>query len=97
MKHNIIVKFADTVDKAEKEALFPEIKALFEKTLEIEGIHKVTLKPNVVDKSNRYDLDIEMDMEPEALPAYDDCIWHKKWKEEYGPLLQAKTIIDFEN
>ena len=40
---------------------------------------------------------IEMEMEPEALTAYDACEAHKKWKQEYGDLLQKKTIFDSED
>jgi len=96
MKHCIIVKYNESVDEAKKIALIPEIQALFDGTLSIEGIHKVVLKPNVINRPNRYDLVIEIEMEPAALPAYDGCEWHHRWKEEYGALLKSKAIIDLE-
>ena len=40
---------------------------------------------------------IEMEMDPEALTVYDACEAHKKWKQEYGDLLQKKTIFDSED
>ncbi len=94
MKHCIIVKYKENVSAERKESLIPKIQELFDKTKEIKGIRKITLKPNVIDRPNRYDLVIEMDMEESALPVYDDCVWHKEWKEKYGELLSAKTIID---
>ena len=45
---------------------------------------------------NRYDLMIEIDMEPEALDAYDRSVWHHQWKEQYGSLLEKKAIFDHE-
>lgn len=96
MRHCIIVKFKDEVTEERKKVLLPEIKALFDKTKEIEGIHKISLLTNVVKRPNRYDFMIEMEMEEASLPIYDDCIWHKQWKEQYGDLLGAKTIIDLE-
>jgi len=94
MKHCIIVKYNDQVDAARKQSLIPEIRALFENTKQIEGIHAVILRPNVIDRPNRYDLVIEIDMDPAALPVYDACVWHHQWKENYGSLLAAKAIID---
>lgn len=96
MKHCIIVKFNSTLTEEEKAGLMPGIDELFGHTKEIEGIHKVTLRRNVINRPNRYDLVIEIDMEKEALPAYDSSCWHKQWKEEYGSLLESKAIIDLE-
>ena len=39
---------------------------------------------------------IEIDMAKESLELYDNCIWHKLWKEKYGKLLAQKTIFDRE-
>lgn len=94
MKHNILVKYKPEISKEQKAELIPEIKALFEHTTEIPGIHSVTLYPNVVERENRYDLLIEIDMEREALEAYDHSSWHKQWKDQYGGLLEKKAIFD---
>ena len=73
------------------------IPQLFELTLEIPGIHSVKVKPCCVNRPNRYDLMIEMDMDRESLEVYDECEAHKKWKQEYGDLLLKKTIFDSED
>ena len=96
MKHCIIVKFSESVSSAAKQALIPEIRELFENTKATDGIHEVTLRSNVIDRPNRYDLVIEIDMDPEALSAYDACVWHKQRKDGYGHLLSAKAIIDLD-
>ena len=94
MKHDILVKYKPEVTKERKAELIPEIAELFGHTKEIPGIHDVTLYPNVVDRENRYDLMIEIDMEREALEAYDNSVWHRQWKEQYGSLLASKAIFD---
>ena len=94
MKHDILVKYKSEITKEQKAELIPEIKALFEHTTEIPGIHGVTLYPNVVERENRYDLLIEIDMEREALEAYDCSSWHQQWKDQYGVLLEKKAIFD---
>ena len=94
MKHDILVKYNPGITKEQKSELIPEIRELFEHTVEIPGIHAVKLYPNVVERENRYDLLIEIDMDREALETYDNSIWHKKWKEQYGHLLEKKAIFD---
>lgn len=96
MKHCIIIKYNETVSPELKQALIPEIQALFDNTVSIEGIHKVTLKPNVINRANRYDLIIEIEMNPSALPFYDDCEWHHIWKNDYSKYLASKAIIDID-
>ena len=92
MLHHIIAKLNDpAIDRL---ALCREVQALFEETLAIPGVHGVTVKPNVIDRPNRYDLMIVIDMDPEALPLYDACDAHKRWKANYGALLSAKAIFD---
>lgn len=96
MKHNILVKYKPGITKERKAGLIPEIQALFEHTLELPGVHAVRLYPNVVERDNRYDLLIEMDMERDVLEIYDHCEWHRQWKEQYGDLLLQKAIFDYE-
>lgn len=96
MKHHIICKFKDTVSKEELKAMLPDIQALFDHCNEIPGVEKTELIPNVIDRPNRYDLMIRMTMTEDALPVYDQCRWHKEWKQNYGDLLEAKAIFDSE-
>ena len=96
MKHDILIKYKPEISKEHKAELIPEIRALFEHTTEIPGIHGVKLYPNVVERENRYDLLIEIDMEREALEEYDRSVWHHQWKEQYGELLEKKAIFDRE-
>ncbi|MBQ1372163.1 MAG: hypothetical protein IIY70_04455 [Oscillospiraceae bacterium] len=91
MKHYIIVKFVEGTDVR---ALLKPVGAIFEETLQIPGVHGVVLKPSNSDRANRYDLMIEMDMEPSALPAYDVSEPHLRWKREYGELVAKKAIFD---
>ena len=93
MKHHIIVKFNEGTDV---EALLGPVEAIFAETLSISGIHGLELKRNCVDRPNRYDLMIVLDMDPEALSAYDASEPHKRWKTEYGPITQKKAIFDCE-
>ena len=96
MKHDILVKYKPEITKERKAELIPEIRELFEHTTEIPGIRGVRVMPNVVDRENRFDLMIEIDMDREALDAYDGCVWHHEWKERYGQLLEKKAIFDHE-
>ena len=93
MKHYILAKFKD---KSDTERLYPEIKALFEKTLEIEGVRAVAVHKSNSTRENRYSIMIEMTMSPEALPIYDACEPHKEWKSRYGDRLECKAIFDCE-
>ena len=95
MKHDIIVKWNPDVDAGRKAEMIPAIRELFEcAAANIPGIHSVELFTNVTPRPNRYDLMIEIDMDPEALDAYDDCEWHHRWKSEYGSLIEKKAIFD---
>ena len=93
MKHHIIVKFVEGTDVA---ALLEPVEAVFARTLEIPGVHGLELKQNCVDRPNRYDLMIVLDMDPEALPAYDASEPHREWKRDYGELMAKKAIFDCE-
>lgn len=96
MKHHILVKFKPEVTVEKKEAMLPEIRALFENVLVIPGISSVNLYPNCVDRDNRYDLMIVIEMTHDALPFYDDSEPHKQWKIRYGGLIDKKAIFDCE-
>lgn len=94
MKHHIIVKFTD--DTPPLETLLPEIKSTFAPTLEIDGVHSIEYKTNIIARANRYDLMIIFDMDESALPVYDECDAHKKWKSDFGKYIAQKAIFDSE-
>ena len=93
MKHFIIVKWNDP---AAMRPEIPAIGALFGQTLAIPGIHSVDVHPSCSDRANRFDLMIEIEMDAEALPAYDACEPHHMWKEQYGGAIANKVIFDCE-
>lgn len=99
MKHLIIVKFKENVWTRESEAsreTLADIREIFDRTQQIEGVHTVNIYENVTPRPNRHDLMIEMEMDPEALPVYDDSAAHQEWKAKYGDAIQSKTIFDYE-
>lgn len=94
MKHCILVKWnALVIDKSEK---VNEVRNLFLKLLTIDGIKDVKIHENVVDRPNRYDLLICIEMNKEILPIYDASEPHHEWKEKYGKFVENKAIFDFE-
>lgn len=62
----------------------------------IPGVHGVEVYPCCVDRANRYDLMIVLDMDKDALPNWDASDIHHRWKDEYGDLLEKKAIFDYE-
>lgn len=94
MKHYIIVKFTEGTDVA---ALTEPVRSIFAETLAIPGIRGLEIKRSCSDRPNRYDLMIILDMEPEALAAYDVSEPHLRWKSEYGDCVAKKAIFDCED
>ena len=94
MRHFIIVKFKKETGKEEIARMTEPVRELFRPLTEMPGIHGVSVSRNVVDRDNRYDLAIEIDMDREALEAYDASEPHREWKARYGELIDKKTIID---
>lgn len=92
MNHYIIVKFQQ--DIADREHLYREIEGLFARSTELDGIHRVQIHRSSIDLPNRHDLMIHMEMEPQALPAFDSSWIHREWKERFGEFLVNKTIFD---
>jgi len=92
MKHCILVKFKD---KATLNRL-DEIKAIFAECKTISGIYDLEYHTVCIDRENRYHLLIKIDMEKETLPIYDESLPHKKWKNDFGSLIEAKAIFDYE-
>ena len=99
MKHLIIVKFKDNIwnreDAASREML-ADIKKIFNRTKQIEGVHTVNTPEHASQRPPRHDLMIEMEMDPEALSVYDASADHQEWKAKYGKYIQTKTIFDYE-
>ncbi len=92
MKHCIIVKFLKDYDwKSE----LPNIQRIFD-GIKIDGVNKVEYITNCIDRENRYDLLIRVDMKKEALPLYDACDNHHEWKETYSKFIDKKAIFDYE-
>ena len=92
MKHYIIVKFNRKISEEE----FNDIKSIFNKTLEIEGVNFIDYFRSCSERENRFDLMIKMDMTKEGLPLYDASDPHKEWKEKYKNLIESKAIFDCE-
>lgn len=92
MLHHILVKWNDQV--TDKAAIIPQIQAVYSDACDIPGVHAVYFKPNVIDRPNRYDLLIQLDLDQEALPTWDASDIHKRWKDEFGALIEKKAIFD---
>ncbi len=93
MKHYIIVKFDESVDVNE---MVSQIRELFHKALDINGVDKVEIYVSNIDLPNRHDLMIKMSLSQIALELFDNSEVHKKWKSEYGRYIIQKTIFDCE-
>ncbi len=94
MKHYILVKFHDTAP--DKERLYPDIAQLFAGAVGMEGVRQVSLFPAVLVSEKRYDLMICIDMEREALAAFDQSSLHRLWKERFASTIAHKVIFDCE-
>lgn len=92
MQHHILVKWKE--QPADVPARLGDVEAIFRPVTAIPGIAKVEVIPNVIDRPNRYDMLIRITMDASALPAYDSCDAHHRWKERYGPLIDKKAIFD---
>lgn len=92
MLHHIIAKFTPEVQ--DKAALIREIEELFSASVETPGVHGVSVRPNVVNRSNRYDVMIVLDIDQDCLENWDNAHIHHVWKEKYGKLLEKKAIFD---
>lgn len=95
MKHCIIAKFNESVtDKAET---IKEISELFASpNMAVSVVKKTSVVANIVDRPNRYDVMIVLEMDEEDLPEWDQSALHQVWKERYGDMLEKKAIFDCE-
>ncbi|MGN1100711.1 MAG: Dabb family protein [Huintestinicola sp.] len=93
MKHFIIVKFKKEINASQ---LSEPVTALFSGLTELEGIHSVVIRTSCIDRPNRYDIMIEINMDKDALERYDHSDVHIKWKQEYSDMIESKAIFDCE-
>ena len=94
MKHCILAKWNENV--TDKAALLPPITALFGTVNTIPGVRGVEIYPCCIDRANRFDGMIVLDMDKEALSNWDASAVHHQWKGEYGALIEKKAIFDYE-
>ena len=94
MKHYILGKWKPEV--SEKALLCDRIRKLFADADQIPGVHGASVYENCVDRENRYGIMIVMDMEREAISAWDASELHHRWKAMFGDLLEKKAIFDHE-
>lgn len=92
MLHRIIVKYTTSV--TDRDAFAGEVLELFKSTEQIPGIHEVRVIPGLPLAPNRYDLMIEIEMEKDALEAYNDSPAHLTWKRDYARFVESKAIFD---
>ena len=92
MKHCILVKFIKSFDWQSE---LSKIATIFD-SININGVHKTEYLVNCIDRENRYDLLIRIDMEKEALEKYDMSENHHIWKESYSKYIEKKAIYDYE-
>ena len=92
MKHCILVKFVKDYNWKDE---LPNIKRIFD-GINIEGVNFVEYITNCIDRENRCDLLIRVDMKKEALASYDSCPNHHEWKDTYSKFIDKKAIFDYE-
>lgn len=94
MQHHILVKWNEQV--TDKQAIYAQVRALFATARSVAGVESVSVRPNVIDRPNRYDLMIVLTLPAQALTTWDASALHHRWKQEYSPLIAAKAIFDCE-
>ena len=95
MKHMIIVKANENAPS--REAFMQAAEEAFRSVTEIPGIHGVRVRPGLPLAPNRYDFIVEIDMDREALSAYDQSEAHHRWKDNYSGWIEKKAIFDCED
>lgn len=97
MKHCILVKFIPEISKKIENSFIEQIQEIFDAATEIDGVHYVKLYKCCIDRDNRADLMIEIDMDKDALEKYDSSDAHLIWKREYSRFIDEKTIFDYDD
>lgn len=92
MKHYIIVKWNEKVtDKAD---YYLKACEAFRAVTDIDGVTNLNVFKSNSDKSNRFDVMIEIECSKEGLANYDVSDLHKSWKENYTSYIEKKAIFD---
>ena len=95
MKHCIIVKWNSLV--TDKKLMAVNAKKVFEKLRSVPGIHEIKIYENVIERSNRFDLMICIEMDKEILHVYDESSPHVEWKQKFGKFVENKAVFDYED
>lgn len=93
LKHYIIVKFKEQINAG---SLTAPVTELFRKLTAMDGIYDINIHTSCIDRPNRYDLMIEINMDRSALDRYDSSEVHKEWKQTYSDMIESKAIFDCE-
>lgn len=92
MKHCILAKFTPEA-KAQRAALLPRIREIFSAAADIPGVHGAEVIPNCVDRDNRYDVLIRLDMDREALSLYDVSAMHTGGRTSLRPCWRRRPSL----
>ncbi|MGI5070813.1 hypothetical protein [Treponema pectinovorum] len=96
MKHCILVKFIPEISKKLENSFIEQIQDIFNGTTDIDGVHYVKIFKRCINRDNRADIMIEIDMDKNSLEEFDQSDAHLIWKREYSRFIVEKTIFDFE-
>ena len=97
MNHLMLAKFKPEYSKDQILEMFEDVKAIYNEATAIPGIHNVEYHVNCIDRPNRYDISVNLIMDKDALPLWDESETHKKWLNGYGHMLETKCIFDYED
>ena len=92
MYHCILVKFKKNFCLKDN---MDDIKSIFD-SLNFDGLNKIDYFFNCINRENRFDLLIRINMKKESLDSYDQSFSHKLWKEKYSQYIDKKAIFDYE-
>lgn len=92
MKHYIVVKWNEKV--SDKNEYYLKACEAFRAVTDIEGVSNLNVYRSNSDKSNRFDVMIEIECTPEGLANYDVSTLHSSWKENYSSFIEKKAIFD---
>ncbi|MDO4500430.1 MAG: Dabb family protein [Erysipelotrichaceae bacterium] len=92
MKHYIIVKWNDEV--TDKELFYNKAYEAFKNVTDIDEVTGLNVYKNNSDRSNRYDVMIEIECSKQGLLNYDVSTLHKEWKDNYSKYIASKAIFD---
>lgn len=92
MKHYIIVKWNDKVQ--DKGDFYNKAFEAFRKVTDIDGVDGLQVFRSNSERSNRYDVMIQISCSEEGLRNYDVSDLHKAWKDNYSQFIEKKAIFD---